>query len=148
MIIIEVILLILVVAMILISKFNLKGRRVFMLFFLPSLVYALYGALIEIKDYSHILESFGLMFMISLFIMSPALLLFATTMVWIEKKFKFNLLILVLISVLIGGLSASPYFLDSDFLGKIAFITALSTAPVAVLLEGLFNRWINNRRII
>jgi len=148
MIIIGALLLFLMIAIILTYKFNLEGIRVLMLYLLPSFLYAFYGAVIEIKDYSHILESFGFMFMFSLYIMSPALIVFAISMLWIEKKFQLNLLILVLISVLVGGLSASLYLLDSDSFGKAAFITALSTAPIAVLLEGLFNKWRKNRRII
>ena len=146
MVLIGAFLLILVVATILITKLNLEWTRVLMLFLLPSFLYAIYGAVIEAKAFSPIL--IGVVFMVSLFVMSPALVLFATGMVWIEKKFKFHLLILVPISVLVGALSASFYLLDPDSFGKEAFITAYSTAPIAVLLEGLFYKWINNRRIV
>ena len=148
MVLIGVFLLILVVAIILISKFKLEGPRVLILFLLPSLLFAFYGSVIQARDYTHIFEGFGGIFMLSLFIMSPALLLFATGMVWIEKKFKFHLFILVPLSVVVGGLSASFYLLDSGSLGKMAFSTALTMAPLAVLLEGLFYRRIYTRKTV
>ena len=140
--------LLLTMAVILIYKFNLEWIRVTMLFLLPSFVYALYGAVVEVRNFSHIFESFGSMFILSLLIMSPSLIVFATSTLLIEKKFKFNLLLLVLVSIVIGGLTASPYLLDSTSIGKAAFMTALSTAPIAVLIEGLFYRWRKNRRKI
>lgn len=142
----EITLLLVIVAIILVYKLKLKLIRVIILFLLPSFIYALYGAVFEVGNFSHIFENFGGMFILSLLIMSPALIVFATSILWIEKKFKLNLFLLAIVSIFIGGLSASPYLLDSSSIGEGAFLTAMVTAPIAVLLEGLFYRWRKNRR--
>jgi len=133
-----VIVIIAIVAIFMIVKFKLEWLRFFTLLLLPSLLFGLYGGLEDIK---HFFEVTGMIFIISLWLMSPALIIFSIVVQLFEKKFNPNLFVLILVATIIGGLTTAPYFLDASSLGKEALATALITAPIATFLERLFYRW-------
>ena len=121
-----------------IVKFKLEWLRFFILLLLPPLLLAIYTGVINIR---HFFEITGGFFLIGLFLMLPALLVFSIVVLLFEKKFSPNFFLLLVVSTMIGGLSTLPYFLSNSSLGNTALNSALITAPIATFLEKVFYRW-------
>ena len=121
-----------IVVIFVIVKFKLDWLRFFILLLLPPFLFGLCGGLEDIK---HFFETTGMIFIMSLWFMFPALIIFSIFVQLFEKKFNPNFFVLILVATIIGGLSAAPY------LFKEAFFTALITAPIATFLERIFYRW-------
>jgi len=133
-----------IITIFVIFKFKLDWLRILILIILPSTLLALYMVIVEIKNFSYIFETLGSIFIISLMFMLPALFVFSVFILLLEKKFKLNFFVLMIVSIIVGGLSASPYIFDSSAIGTEAFTVALITAPIAVFIERKFYEWRKN----